>query len=54
MVLWDDLIASSIVEKEGNGVDIQFANDVNTPPASPITRVTAPNSRATSGSRLRR
>jgi serralysin len=31
MVLWDDLIAASIVEKEGNGVDIQFANDVNTP-----------------------
>jgi serralysin len=31
MVLWDDLIAPSIVEKTGNGVDIQFASDVNTP-----------------------
>jgi serralysin len=30
MVLWDDLIAPSIVESNGNGADILFANDFNT------------------------
>ncbi|HEX9964744.1 MAG TPA: M10 family metallopeptidase C-terminal domain-containing protein [Allosphingosinicella sp.] len=30
MVLWDDLIAVKIVEKNGNGADILFASDINT------------------------
>jgi serralysin len=31
MVFWDDLIAPRIVEKNGNGVDIQFANTTTGP-----------------------
>lgn len=33
MVLWDDLIAPSIVEKKGNGADILLANTTTTGPA---------------------
>jgi serralysin len=34
MVLWDDLIAPSMVEKYGNGADIMLANTVTTGPAA--------------------